>query len=132
MAYTALHRLPGIALVVSQGTTTPVAIAAFEDISIDVELEAADATAANAAFEQLVATRKKGNGALTGFIGADFPLLNVGDAFAVTIAEGANTVSGALAQASAIPGKCRVTKVSDKFNKDPAKVTVTFRYGFID
>ena len=83
MAYTALHRLPGIALVVSQGTTTPVAIAAFEDISIDVELDVADATAANAAFEQLVATRKKGNGSLTGFIGADFPLLNVGDAFAV-------------------------------------------------
>ena len=130
MAQTTLKRVPGIALLVKNDTTT---IPAWEDLSVDAEGDVADATAASSLWEQLVMTRKKGSGQLSGFLGSEFPMLAIGDEFKLAWADtSGGDVSTAMANLKTAPGKCRVTKVSDKGNKDPGKTTVSFRWGFID
>lgn len=136
MANTTLKRVPGIALVVAAASTSAgsaVPIAAFEDLNVDVTGTVANASAANAPWMQKVFTQLDGKGSISGFLGVEFPqTFKVGDEFYLTVVAGTSDVSMALKQAQTAPGKCRITKMGDKANKDPAKVSFDFEWGFVD
>ena len=136
MANTALKRLPGIALVLALDGTP---IGCWDNFKLDASAKFATPSSADSRIVQKVITEKDSKGSLDTWLGSEqAPILNVGDEMLVlSIKEGVNDVSAILAAVNDPTGdyantKARVVSVSEGYQKDPAKGTINFEFGFID